>query len=1026
MSQTGSEYTLAEKPCLDALRALGYAVVSPDQNQAERDGALNTVLLTGRLLAAIQRLNRVDAEVARLVAADCASQSDNQQWLAWLRGGYSRRVPGQRTKKTIHLLDFADPLHGNDWAVTSQFHVQAQHSRKPDLVLFCNGIPLVVVECKSPVAGHDKTGEAFEQIKQYERDIPRLFAPNLLNLITDGVTTLYGATGAASQHWGIWQDPWPRTPVDFATPLEQHLWCLLEPSRLCDLLAHFTVFERRDQRVVKKVCRYQQFRAVNKLVDRVTEAKHRRGLIWHTQGSGKSLTMAYATLKLKWHLGCDHTELANRNILVLTDRVDLDTQISATFAACGLPNPVQAKSGKRLQELLHGGSRGLTVLSTIQKLEGSRTAVADSANWIVLVDECHRTQERDLGAYLRATLPEARFFGFTGTPIRTDDKDTYANFGAPGEGYLDRYSIDDAVRDGATVPIRYTSRKAEWQVDPAKLDIQFDQWFAGQPPATIEAIKQRGVTVAELAKHPQRVELLALDAWTHFQAHCRPDALKAQFVAIDREAVVLFKRAFDTVITAGLVAQGVAPDAARQQADQMTACVYSSSQEDAKPSEDAWVAGIRADLVRLAQDRDGEKRIVGRFLDREDSLGILIVCNKLLTGFDAPDEAVMYLDSPLKEHGLLQAIARTNRVAGPHKSYGLVVDYIGVTKHLDEALSSYRADDVRNALHDLDAERARLRDAHRAMLPALAGIPRSAGSKVAVKQEFDALVQRLGGEDAWLGFKRLAKAFLRAYEAVCPDPAVLAYQDDCKWVAGFIAYATLIFERKDAVDLRGMSGKIRDMLAQHLAVTGITTICQLRSLTDPEFGSDFQTEGKSEADLKTAAIRKASELKKVLREKAEANEAQFGRFSERVMEVLRRMEEGQLGAAEALKHYEKIAAEIVATEQAHQDSGLSKEAYAIRALLLADMAPVGRVAEDGPMYGSGEADPITTLATAIDAAYRSDQSAPAGWHLKDNLRRELRQTVRGLIFPERHRFGDAWKDLPAQVDAYAVQHYLKV
>jgi type I restriction enzyme, R subunit len=1026
MSVTGSEYTLAEKPCLDALRALGYTVLSPEGNLAERE-ALNAVLLPQRLMAAVQRLNGVDAEVARLVYTDLAGETDNQRWLALQRGTYSRNVPGSRTRKTIRLIDFTDPVEGNDWVVTSQFYVQAQSSRKPDLVVFCNGIPLVVIECKSPVAGHDKTGEAFEQIKQYERDIPRLFAPNLFSIVTDGVTTCYGATGAPSQHWGIWQDPAPRRSADFATPLDQHLFSMLDPRRLLDLLAHFTVFETRDQRTVKKLCRYQQYRAVNRIIERVCDAKYRRGLVWHTQGSGKSLTMAYAVLKLKWHLGIDHAELCSPNILLLTDRVDLDEQICRTFEACGLPNPMQADSGKNLQGLLHGGSRGMTVLSTIQKLEGSRTPVADSAAWIVLVDECHRTQERDLGAFLRATLPDARFFGFTGTPIKTTDKDTYANFGVPGEGYLDRYGIDDAVRDGATVPIRYTGRKAEWQVDPAKLDIQFDQWFADQPPATVDAIKKRGVTIAELAKHPRRVELIALDAWTHFQAHCQPDGLKAQLVAIDREAVILYKRALDRVIAETLVAQGVAPEDAKIQAEARSACVYSSSQEDAKPSEDPWVGNLRADLVRLAQDREGEKRVVARFLDRTDPLGILIVCNKLLTGFDAPDEAVMYLDSPLKEHSLLQAIARTNRVSGPHKDYGLIVDYIGVTKHLDEALSSYRADDVRNALHDLDTERSRLRDAHRALLPALAGIPRSTGARTQVKKEFDTLVQRLGTEDAWLGFKRLAKAFLRAYEAVCPDPAVLEYQVDCKWVAGFVAYATLIFERKDGIDLRGMSGKIREMLAQHLAVTGIATICQLRNLTDPHFTDDFSTEGKDEADLKTAAIRKASELKRVLREKAQANEAQFGRFSERVLEVLQRMEAGQIGAADALKAYEDITREILATEQAHRTSGLTREAFAIRAILEACQKPTVRAAEGSDSYEKSEnTDALGELATAIDAIYRSDQAAPAGWHLKDSLRRELRQTVRALVFAQRQLLGDAWKDVPAQVDEYAALHYLKV
>ena len=219
----------------------------------------------------------------------------------------------------------------------------------------------------------------------------------------------------------------------------------------------------------------------------------------------------------------------------------------------------------------------------------------------MLVDECHRTQEKDLGAYLRATLPDARFFGFTGTPIKTTDKNTYENFGAQGEGYLDKYGIDDAVRDGMTVPIRYTSRMIKWQIDPAKLDILFDQWFANQSDETIEAIRKRGVTLAELAKHPRRVELIAFDLWQHFVSHCLPDGLIAQVVAIDREAVILYKRALDDAITKHYIDEGMSEEDATSLASRTSACVYSTSQEDAKPSEDPLTEDIRKGLIACAR-----------------------------------------------------------------------------------------------------------------------------------------------------------------------------------------------------------------------------------------------------------------------------------------------------------------------------------------------------------------------------------------------------------------------------------------
>ncbi|MFZ4126295.1 MAG: type I restriction endonuclease, partial [Rickettsiales bacterium] len=342
------EYLLAEKPCLDELHALGWAVMPPKANEQARDG-LNQVILRDTFIEAIQRINSVDEDTARAVYYDMLHVNDNQQWTKLLRGDYSRTVPGQRDKKTIRLIDFTN-TNNNQFTVTSQLYVEAQKCRIPDVVLYVNGIPLVVIEAKSPISGKDKSGEAFDQIKQYERDIPRLFYSNAFNIVTDGINFIYGATGSPSDFWGTWRDPWPKREVDFTNALAKGLYCLCEPSRLLDLLAHFIVFETDPDSgaTIKKICRYQQFRAVNKIYERLSGGKKgRKGLIWHTQGSGKSLTMVNATLKLRAHY--TSAEAANPSILVLTDRVDLDDQISKTFIACGLPNPTQVESLKDLR-----------------------------------------------------------------------------------------------------------------------------------------------------------------------------------------------------------------------------------------------------------------------------------------------------------------------------------------------------------------------------------------------------------------------------------------------------------------------------------------------------------------------------------------------------------------------------------------------------------------------------------------------------------------------------------------------------
>lgn len=1022
----GPEYKLVEKPCIMGLQALGYQYLNPDLHNQYRDGE-NHVVLRPVLIEAIQRINGVSEDVARAAYVELLGESDNQKWLQLLRGDYSRNVPGQSTKKTLHLIDFLNP-ENNTFTVTNQFYVHSQQPRIPDLVVFINGIPVVVIEAKSPLSSGDKSGEAFDQVMQYERDIPRLFYSNVFNIITNGAEFLYGATGASSQYWATWKDCSPRTNEDFGgDPLKKGLFCLLEPSRLLDLIAHFVVFEANKDsgKIVKKICRYQQLRAVNKIVDRVVEGKHRRGLIWHTQGSGKSLTMVYGVLKLKTHRTVNSPELASPNILVLTDRIDLDDQISGTFKACGLPNPKQVKDLKGLWETVHSGTDGQVLLSTIFKFQGSTKPIPNSRNWIVLVDECHRTQEKDLGAYLRATMPDAAFFGFTGTPIKKNDKDTYANFGVPGEGYLDKYGIDDAVADGATVPIHYTSRKTEWNVDAAKIDILFDQWFADQSDERIEQIKKKGVQFEDVIKHHKRIDLIAYDIWTHFKPYALPDGFKAQIVAIDREAIILYKRALDKVIAEDLMKDGVPETEAGQQAADMSACVYSSNQEDGKPSEDKREDALRGDLRKHYLDHAAETAAKKNFNTREHPLKFLIVCDKLLTGFDAPIESVMYLDRPLKEHSLLQAIARTNRVDIPQKRNGLIVDYIGVSKKLDEALSSYRSEDVHNAMTDVEALRSALRAAHTEVMALMTGIRRKTGDE---RSEYYALIAALGTEDAWFTYRRKAKAFIAAYETLSPDPAVLVYQSDLKWVASFIRVATQHFEKRESLDHIGFSAKIRDMLEQHLEVTGLSTVCKLRKITDPEFWNDFE-EKQTPIDLKTAAIRKSTELKKITSEKVQTNPHRYGPFSERVLEIIKRYDKGLIDAATALKNLEQVAHDLQAEDTAHHNTGLNERAYGVLKILEAFLEGAGEpgkppTKEKGePSDASGADNPLGELATAIDTLYADPQTAPVGWHIKEQLRKELRQMVRQLL--SKNGF-TTLKETASAIDDYAGKHYIKV
>lgn len=1031
----GPEFRAVELPILDFVtKDLKYNYLAPSRHSAERDGESN-VLLRQTFCAAIARINNVDEEVAVSAYQELLGITDNERWLKIIRGEYSRSILGEQDKKTIHVVDFKN-IANNTFTIANQFRVQSQNSRRPDLVVFINGIPIIVIEAKSPFSYKDKMGEAFDQIKQYEQDVPRLFHSNVFNITTNEQKVLYGATGAPSKYFGFWKDPWPKELSEFnGDDFKKSLWCLLEPSRLLDLIAHFIVFEReKDEdgyvRVVKKMARYQQFRAVNKIAERIYSGRGRRGLIWHTQGSGKSLTMAYAAIKLRTHLTVDDEKAGNPNLLILTDRVDLDTQIKDTFIACGIRNPRHIDSVKELHEAIKQSSHGLTLISTIFKFQGSKNPVPNSDNWVILVDECHRTQEKDLGSYLRATFPDAIFFGFTGTPVKKNDRNTYANFSPQGESYLDKYSIDDAVADGATVPIHFTSRKAEFEVDAKRLDQLFDQTFADKDEDKLNKIKEKGVGIGEILKHPGRISDIAYDIWIHFREHGLPDGLKAQIVVYDREAIILYKRALNQVIAKELLRKDktLTEESALEQANEMSACVYSSNQEDGKPSEESETQALRSDLRKYYLDSENEKTAKKLFKSKGANPKFLIVCDKLLTGFDAPIEGFMYLDTPLSDHNLLQAIARTNRVwSVGKKDKGLIIDYVGISKKLDKALAAYRNEDIENVLRDLTELEDELKRTHAEVKVFLDKVDTRAPN---IRNEYQKLNQILAELDAWLRFKAQIKAFTKAYANLSPEPSTLPYQQDLKWLAGYLKYGSLHFEKKESQDLEDVSEKIRQMLEEHVEVIGISTVCKVKKITDPDFQFDFQLDGKKKGELKEAAARKATALKKYTQEKTDENEVRYKKFSERVLAVIQKLEQGQITEEQALSDMKVISDELDKETKAFEGSGLSAKAYDILQILKAFRYESG--SEDKSAKGK-ESDSeavrevlhaLKDIATDIEQTYLSDESAPPGFHLRAEMRKELRQRVRRILQPTKLKGWD--KDLPFAIEEYALKHFVKV
>lgn len=466
---------------------------------------------------------------------------------------------------------------------------------------------------------------------------------------------------------------------------------LLAPANLLDLIRNFVMFETIDGRRIKKLARYQQFVAVGKTIERIRSApnpQRRGGVIHHTQGSGKSLTMVFLATKLR-----RLPEAENPTIVIVTDRTDLDDQITGQFQRSGFANPIQAESGGALRNALSGGA-GTTVLTTVHKFHSAvpkrSSVISNARNVFVMVDEAHRTQYGALAARMRAGLPNACMIAFTGTPIDKKDRSTREVFG----DYLHRYLIDQAVKDGATVPIYYEMRDAQLRIDGRDLERDIRATFPELSNDEIEKLK-RGMRLQEkLAGAQVRVEAIAKDVLAHYRSTIEPNGFKAQIVTVSRDVAVSYVEAL------------------RQLGAPECALIMSASNNDS--------ARLQAHHLSK-RDRD---TMIGRFKKRDDPLKILVVCDMLLTGFDAPVEQVLYLDAPLREHTLLQAIARVNRTADG-KTYGLVVDYWGDNRRISDALDMFSDEDgIAGALRPLSEKIQLLESRHRAAIRLFEGLSR--------------------------------------------------------------------------------------------------------------------------------------------------------------------------------------------------------------------------------------------------------------------------------------------------------------
>jgi type I restriction enzyme, R subunit len=689
----GFTESVVEEATLEWLEGLDYTVlhgpeIAAGEPSAERDDSgYRDVILERRLRQALERLNpalppeAIEDAYRRLTRPEEPSTVTQNHALHKMLvdevGVEYTRPDGSIAGALVRVIDFEHP-ENNDWAAVNQFTiVEGQNTRRPDVLIFLNGLPIVLMELKNPADENATIWNAYDQIQTYKAQIPSLFTYNELLIISDGLEARVGSLTAASERFMPWRTIEGEDLAPASMPqLQVLVQGLLDKRRLLDFIRYFVVFEDEGAGVLaKKIAGYHQFHAVNRALAETLKATYERGdrrvgVVWHTQGSGKSLTMAFYAGRLVLEAG-----LQNPTIVMLTDRNDLDDQLYGTFSRCRellRQDPVQAADRENLRALLQVSSGGV-VFTTIQKFmpaEGERyPALSDRRNIIVIADEAHRSQYDFVDGFarhMRDALPNASFIGFTGTPIEKADANTRAVFG----DYISVYDIERAVKDGATVPIYYESRLAKLQLNERerpKLDKDFEEVTEGEEAERRERLRTKWAALEAVVGTEKRLKTIAEDIVRHFEA--RLDAMdgKAMIVCMSRRICVeLYQQIVE-----------LRPDWHNDADDTGVLKVVMTGSAADGPE---WQQHIR--------DKRRREALGKRFKNARDPFKVAIVRDMWLTGFDVPPLHTMYVDKPMRGHGLMQAIARVNRVF-KDKPGGLVVDYLGIAQELKQALSTY-------------------------------------------------------------------------------------------------------------------------------------------------------------------------------------------------------------------------------------------------------------------------------------------------------------------------------------------------
>ena len=901
------EINASQRPALALFEAMGYTYISPADCDKQR-GSRYHVLLRDILRGQLRRLNRYvyagaenefsAANIERAMEdldeplTDGLVRTSEKIYDALLLGkSYPETVgDGKMLSFNLKYIDWDNPQN-NVFHVTEEFAVDSrdrQHNARPDIVLFINGIPFAVIECKAP---HIPVEEAVGQMirNQQAAYIPHLFKFAQLVVATNKNAVKYATAGTPKKFWSVWKEQdadWLQArlsalvPDRMPTEQDRNTVSLFSPERVFDLIRYFILFDAN----VKKVCRYQQFFAVREIMKTIAESdKHgnrQSGVIWHTQGSGKSLTMVMLAKYILMELKDCHPR-----VVIVTDRKELDAQIAATFAHTRL-TPARATSGRHLVELVNS-ARADVITSIINKFNTvERQEVKNpSRDIFVLVDESHRSNYGLMATRMRSVFPNACYIGFTGTPLMKSEKNTMARFGR----LIHKYTIRDGVEDGAIVPLIYDGRFVEQKVDEENIDLWFKQTTRRLTEAQREDLRRKWSSIRRLTSTDARIKRIALDISEHFIEGYKDTGFKSMLATNYKRDAIRYLECFEQFgdLNCAVV---ISPPDMREGVD------------DIDEGADDLVVSFWNKMMQQYGDADRyEEAIKNRFCDGE--IDILIVCSKLLTGFDAPLCQVLYIDKELKEHGLLQAIARTNRLH-EGKDYGLIVDYRGLIEKLDTAMDMYSGaglenfdgGDLKGVVVDVMSAIGNLRSAYTQLVEFFAPV----GSI----SDAEAIEVFLADDKMRQDFYTLLCAFGRALHLVLNAEQAynaLSKEERQKYQDTFIFFSKVRRSVKlqycDAIDNAEYEPLMQNLLDTHLSVAGLKKITSPIDILNKD---DFEKELEELGSLRSKADAIASRMTRSISKKRDENPAYYDSFSKRIRDALALYKEKVISEAEYL------------------------------------------------------------------------------------------------------------------------------